>query len=375
MKNRKNFLRFLLLFLFCAVIAGGCGSETVSEISQIISLERQPQVTCISEDRYVHNTLDEDQQLIYDRMLDAIQNFRDSVLLPADAGEDVQLCYDAICADYGEIFWVESCSRSEVSWLGKTRSVSVIVNYRYTKEEVDDYRSRMQPVIDGYLEAMEACSDDYEKSRVLYERLVENVEYDLDSENNQNILSVFLGGKTVCQGYACAAQYLLGQEGIESAIVTGSGQGQAHAWNLVKLDGDYYYMDVTWGATDYTGAVNIQKHGINYGYLNITTEELLQNHSPQVDFPLEECKEVQDNYYVREGLFFDSWDAEAIGQKLTEAFTGGAESATLKFSQASLFEQAKQYLVDDQHITDYCPGISRIYYVPDDALNILTIYF
>jgi hypothetical protein len=94
-----------------------------------------------------------------------------------------------------------------------------------------------------------------------------------------------------------------------------------------------------------------------------------------VDFPLEECNEVKDNYYVREDLFFDSWDPEAIGQKLTEAFTGGEESATLKFSQASLFEQAKQYLVDDQHITDYCPGISRIYYVPDDALNILTIYF
>jgi hypothetical protein len=323
----------------------------------------------------VHNTLDEDQQLIYDRMLDAIMNFRESASLPAGAGEDIQRCYNAICADYGEIFWVDSCSSSEVTWLGKIRSVSFLVTYRYTAGEAADYQSRMQPVIDEYLEAMNGCDSDYEKSLVLYESLIRNVAYDLDSENNQNILSVFLGEKTVCQGYACAAQYLLHACGIDSAIVTGTGQGQAHAWNLVKLDGDYYYMDVTWGATDYTGAVNAIKRGINYGYLNITTEELLSNHTPEVDFPLEECTEVQDNYYVREGLFFDSWDPEGIGQKLTAAYTGGEESASLKFSQLSLFEQAKRYLIEEKHITDYCPGISQIYYVPDDALNILTIYF
>jgi hypothetical protein len=375
MRNRKYFPCFLLLFVLAAVIAGGCGSGTVPKLSQIISLVGQEQAPCVSSDRYVHNTLDEEQQEIYDRMLDAILNFRDSAVLPAGAQESVQLCYEAICADYGEIFWVDSCSCSELSWLGKVRSVNFTVTYRCSEQEAEDYQAKMQPEIDAYLAALADCDSDYEKSLVLYQSLIQNVDYDLESENNQNILSVFLGKKTVCQGYACAAQYLLHQAGIETAIVTGSGQGQSHAWNLVRLDGEYYYMDVTWGAADYNGTAAPKENGINYGYLNITTEELLRNHSPQVSFPLEECTQTADNYYVREGLLFEDWDADAIGQKLTDAFAGGEESVSLKFSDASLFTQAQHYLIEDRHITDYCPGISQIYYVPDDALNILTIYF
>jgi hypothetical protein len=376
MRNRKNFLRFLLLFLLAAVIAGGCGSGAVPKLSQIMSFAGQRMnAQCISADRYVHNTLDEEQQEVYDQMLDAILNFRDSVILSPKAQEDVQRCYEAICADYGEIFWVDSCSCSELSWLGKVRCVKFSVTYRYSEQETEDYQRQMQPVIDEYLNAMAACDSDYEKSLTLYRSLIRNVDYDLDSENNQNILSVFLGERTVCQGYACAVQYLLHEAGIDSVIVTGSGQGQSHAWNLVKLDGDYYYMDVTWGTADYSGTVATEKNGINYGYLNITTEELLRNHSPQVDFPLEECTQTKDNYYVREELFFDAWDLDGMGEKLTDAFLGGEESVSLKFSQKTLYEQAEHYLIQDQHITDYCPGIEKIYYVPDDDLNILTIYF
>ena len=51
-------------------------------------------------------------------------------------------------------------------------------------------------------------SSDYEKSKWVYETLINRVDYVADAPDNQNIISVFLNGQTVCQGYSNAANYL-----------------------------------------------------------------------------------------------------------------------------------------------------------------------
>lgn len=51
-------------------------------------------------------------------------------------------------------------------------------------------------------------------------------------------------GDAVCQGYALAYKLLLDKCGIDSVLVTSNEMG--HAWNLVKLDGSWYHVDVTW---------------------------------------------------------------------------------------------------------------------------------
>ena len=61
---------------------------------------------------------------------------------------------------------------------------------------------------------------------------------------NQNIISVFLNKKTVCQGYANATQYLLTLLGIPAVVVTGTAEGDTHAWNLVQLDGCMLFMNI-----------------------------------------------------------------------------------------------------------------------------------
>ena len=366
----------MLLFLAVMLIAAGCGKATWISAFVPLGEERvHSEADCVSADRYVHNTLSDRQKLVYDEMLDAIMHMKETVRLSTTDRSDVEKCYHAICADHGEIFWVDSCSYSELSLFGRPFAVSFSTEYSYTPEEVADYRSRMQPVIDQYLERLAQCESDYEKTEVLYRKLIRDVAYELDAENNQNILSVFLGKKTVCQGYACATQYLLQEAGIPCVIITGTAQGQPHAWNMVLLDGDYYYMDVTWGNADFLGESGVAAGSINYGYLNITSEELLINHQPDVDFPLAVCDSIADNYYVQKQLFFDRWDADVIGKKLTEAFGKKQDSISIKFSDEELFMHAKDYLIDGQHITDYCRGITQIYYVQDTDLNILTIYF
>lgn len=67
------------------------------------------------------------------------------------------------------------------------------------------------------------------------------------AEETHTAYSAFKNGSAVCDGYARAAKLLLNDYGIECDFVVGECiPDGGHAWNLVKLDGEWYHMDVTW---------------------------------------------------------------------------------------------------------------------------------
>ena len=216
---------------------------------------------------------------------------------------------------------------------------------------------------------------DYEKAKYVFEVLVQNVDYDVSAENSQNIISAFLNRATVCQGYACATQYLLRLLGIQSVIVTGNANGESHAWNLVRLNGRYYYMDTTWGNSRYLSNSSEMEKYVNYNYLAITTEEISRTHTIDNSFALPECTSMEDNYFIRENRYFSEWNPEAVGAVLTEVWNAGGGDASVKFASKGLYERALDYFIAQQYIADYCENISSIYYLEDEELYVLTFHF
>ena len=376
MKIKKQAMRFCIALLLCACLVTGCaGIELLDALGYY---DTQETIAVHSDDRYVYQTLSEQSRHTYDQMLTALMNMQDSVRLSTQDQEEVQNCYEAICADYGEIFWVESCSTRIVSLFGFPVPMYFDVNYTLTPQQVGQYQAQMMPKINEYLALLDDCGSDYEKTELLYKKLIDEVGYDLESENNQNILSVFLGGSTVCQGYACAVQYLLQRVGIQCAIVTGTARGEAHAWNLVRLDGDYYYLDATWGNASYRASEELGDtafDGVNFAYLNLTTEELFRTHEPRVTFELPVCESTADSYFVKHGLYFDRWDVDAVGERLVQAYDDGERSLSLKFSDEAELEAACGYLIDERHFRDYCKDTDTICYLADTDLCILNVFF
>nr|MCR5097429.1 hypothetical protein [Lachnospiraceae bacterium] len=87
---------------------------------------------------------------------------------------------------------------------------------------------------------------DYEKVRFAHDWLIKNVDYDqtYDMEKSTTLAGTMKYKKAVCQGYSIAFGVFMKEMKIPSKYVV-STNGD-HMWNLVKLGGKWYHVDVTW---------------------------------------------------------------------------------------------------------------------------------
>ena len=333
------------------------------------------QVEGVSYDRYAYGQLDDETQAVYDQLYDCIVNYKEKATLSTLDQEVLSQAYDAIMADYGNLFWVSGYKYNTYMRGDKVISLEVEPSYTMTEEERDDYQEIIDETVEDWLSDIYYDDSDYDKALYVFETLINNVDYDVSADHNQDIISVFVNNATVCQGYADAAWYLLDQLGIKSTIVTGQANNDNHAWNLVYLDGAYYYMDVTWGNGSYLGLDDSRESRINHAYFAMTTEQLLKNHTITMDIDLPECLSTADNYYVKNGLYFDYLDTAAVGKILANSMNRGDSQISIMFSDAEIYSQVFKYFFEEKHIKDYCPALGTIYYILDDQANVITVHW
>ena len=88
---------------------------------------------------------------------------------------------------------------------------------------------------------------DKEKIKYVYNWIGENATYDTiftSDSKNQTIYNVFINHNAVCAGFAKTAQVIFQRMGIKSYLVEGYTTG-LHMWNIVEVDGKYYFFDST----------------------------------------------------------------------------------------------------------------------------------
>lgn len=90
---------------------------------------------------------------------------------------------------------------------------------------------------------------DYDKFKAVTNWIVSNVRYDEDNETKyqHDLTGVVLDGLAVCDGYAGTFYYMANAVGLNALFEDGITNSNRirHAWNLVQIDGTYYYVDPT----------------------------------------------------------------------------------------------------------------------------------
>lgn len=320
-------------------------------------IERDPD----SFNRYAYSLLNDDEKAAYDTVLDSINNFASEVneLGAALTDAQIQKIVDYIQRDHPEIFWFQ---HGATYYYNTTDHIVNRIELKYcmTQDEAKKRQEKIDAATKSFLTSVTDSMSDYEATLHIYENIIKLVDYDTIGLERQkkttvtpevpddlrSIYGVFVNKKAVCAGYAKAMQYLLNMCGIECTYVT----SDTHAWNLIKLEGDYYHMDVTWGDGSDTKKDKPQSDTINYDCFCITTAELarLESHSPVSSFPLPDCTATKCNYHRRHGLYFEKYDFDRTRSIICESAKLNRFDVSFKYGTSEAFNEAKKDLIDNK---------------------------
>ena len=143
------------------------------------------------------------------------------------------------------------------------------------------------------------CDTDYEKAAALHDWVCENLYYDNDSLESDEIppyyaLDVLHSKKAVCRGYATLMAALCRAEGIPCNVVTGYALGisgdtkwtdetaatdtQNHAWNEVYVDDRWVIIDTTWDSGNQIENGMWIDGGVSHLYFDANLQFFSANH-------------------------------------------------------------------------------------------------
>lgn len=136
--------------------------------------------------------------------------------------------------------YVEDVKQTGIGFEGK---LDILAVYSNTQDFFQKYESGVQNAVK---DMDVAGKSDYDKAYAVCKWINKNVIYDYDYKHNQSGMYAMVDKKAVCNGMAELACYIGHCVGIDTLYVGGNSDDD-HAWNLMKVDGEWYYADPTGG--------------------------------------------------------------------------------------------------------------------------------
>lgn len=143
---------------------------------------------------------------------------------------------------------------------------------------------------------------DYEKELAIHDYIVVHCKYgyvDYSKNYAYRAYGALVQETAVCNGYAEAMALLLSCADVENEFMTGTADGELHAWNRVCIDGKWYQVDATWDDP-------LPDRGIfaGHAYFNVTDDVMDDRHTWEKD-NFSPCDSDEYNYFKRNNLICD----------------------------------------------------------------------
>ena len=271
-------------------------------------------------DRYYYHRLNKKNQSLYRLILkaatDYVTSFR-SYIQESYSEKDLAVINRAIIYDNPYLFYY--CGLISVRYFSPNE-VQINLSFDFEQSESAELKKKLKKQTAAFLQSIK-LSDKTEEERVraIHDLLSSKVIYDRNNIDTNtigkseeykyahSILGVMLNKKAVCEGIAKAFKYLLNAIDIGCIVVTGSAAHSSlpisgteidHAWNLVKIEGDNYYTDVTWDIAE------VNNNRISYNYYNLTEFQIRKDHFEFEGFPT--CTSTRYNFFSLTGTIMYS---------------------------------------------------------------------
>ena len=178
--------------------------------------------------------------------------------------------------DCPEIFYVTGFS---YRFAHGAENVELLPEYLFDKGKVKEHQRALSARVEKLVRPVRGMSD-WEKERYIHDFICENVRYDkLKKPYSHEIIGPLGQGVGVCEGIAKSVKVLCDALGLWCVIAISEANPEAgvkyrHAWNILKLDGQYYHLDATFdGSLSHDGVVRRD-------YFNLDDSRLFRDHQP-----------------------------------------------------------------------------------------------
>lgn len=157
--------------------------------------------------------------------------------------EEFEDIYVTALTNEPSLFYV-STVQANLTYYDRSHILSFSPHYVCTEKQEAAMRKKIDKYALGVIESIEADLTDVEKALFIHERMAEDIVYrdSGDPEDGRSVYDAFVKKEAVCMGYAMGFEYFMDMLDIPCICV----YNDEHIWNEVKLDGQWYYIDVTW---------------------------------------------------------------------------------------------------------------------------------
>ncbi|MCR4952824.1 MAG: hypothetical protein K6A43_02015 [Treponema sp.] len=200
---------------------------------------------------FYRSLLNDRQKIAYDIVYKTLMNTQHETELTVKTSiKEFSQVMEAVRYDNPEAFW---WSGDYLYWNNSDDVVTKCqLNYWIDDSKLEQAYEEFWGMTVPIIFYASKLPDEMSKIKYIHDYICLSTEYDYQSFESgnyggklQTAYSCAVEYKTVCAGYSSCFQYYMQQLGIPCASVWGSG----HEWNFIKVNGQYYQMDVTWDDT------------------------------------------------------------------------------------------------------------------------------
>lgn len=177
----------------------------------------------------------------------------------------------------------------EITGTTKVSNIDFDVDYIITSSKRAEADKQIKNILS---EIIKPYMSDHEKVKAVHDYIILNSKYD-ETMQLYSDYDLLTQGTSVCNGYALLTYNMLNKLDIPVKLVTGTGNGELHIWNMVKLGDYWFHLDTTWD--DPLPDAKMP----SYNYYMLTDKEILKDH--KIDKELELPKANKSYYeYLKE---------------------------------------------------------------------------
>ncbi|NFV47316.1 transglutaminase [Clostridium botulinum] len=256
--------------------------------------------------------------------------------------------------------------------------MTIQLNYRRDIDEVRNQKQATEAEVKRIIkEVIKDNMTPVQKELALHDYVVKHADYNMEGLNKRpadledhSAYGVLVLGKGVCESYSKAMHLLLNEAGIECKYATGykknrdGRQGGGHAWNIVKLDNEWYNLDATWDdpVSDRVGRSDkdVVVSPVIHTYFNVTDDIFNKDHI-RGEYEQKNYPRANGTKYSYDNLDIDEFmndgtkvpkvtTREEFKQKLIEA---------LKTKKTTVYVRFKGFKMNQQEVMNILGEVAR----------------